>query len=388
MNARPQRRRHLSGSGLAYIVIVGLLGLGALNSQNNMLFFAFGLALAGALVSGVVSGGMLVGLRVKRHVPRTGAVGSPLHIGYTATNRSRWLPMFAVGLSELPPRRAEPDPDGPPVAVLPPTHAFIAHAPARSNVRVDAIVTPARRGVHTFAALRARTSFPFGITRKSVTFLAGPDLPGSRCLIRPEPAPVLRDALRRAIASSYEGDTSATTVGMGDEFFALREYAPGDSARQIAWRASARTGALVVRENAAHSPQRLWVAVVPVPANAAGAAALNERALSLAAGFLLRAAEDGAEVGLSIPSAGIALPPRPGARHVERLLDALALVRLPDEPAPANFPTVSSRAAGWVVVHAGAARPPRAPARAVFVSAMRPDAVLDPAKLEGSPTWR
>ncbi len=44
------------------------------------------------------------------------------------------------------------------------------------------------------------------------------------------------------------GEMPRVFQGTGDEFFSLREYVPGDDPRQIAWRVSARTQTLLVKE--------------------------------------------------------------------------------------------------------------------------------------------
>ena len=373
-----------------YIVVVLLLGLGAINSQNNMLFFAFGLALAGALISGVVSGGILVNLSVERLPPRDAAVGAPMHVGYILRNKSRWLPAFAVSLMETPRRRQRAELRSS-AAVLPPPRAFIDYIAVRAETRVDAIVIPTRRGVHTFHAVRAATSFPLGITRKSVTFLPDREAPPARCLVRPEIVELPPDALRRVASNSNEGERASPAIGHGDEFFSIREYVPGDSARQIAWRPSARTGQLLVRENAAHSPVRLWIGLVPAPAGADPVRVdqLNERAVSLAASLVHRAAQDGAEVGLAVPACGVLSPPRHGVRHADRLLDQLAMldIHAADQAKSTAFPA-GSRGAGWIVVHAAEQRPQRAPQGASFLSAARPASLMGAALPEDSPTWR
>ncbi|XOV76788.1 MAG: hypothetical protein ACFHWZ_08095 [Phycisphaerales bacterium] len=60
------RRYHMHSGGVFYIVVTVLLGIGSINSQNNLLFIVFGVALGAMLVSGVVSGAMMMGLEVDR----------------------------------------------------------------------------------------------------------------------------------------------------------------------------------------------------------------------------------------------------------------------------------------------------------------------------------
>ena len=72
--------------------------MAAMNRQNNLLFAALGIMVAGLAVSGLVSGFTLRGLRVQRILSRHGAVGRPLVVRYAITNRYR--PMMPIGPPE------------------------------------------------------------------------------------------------------------------------------------------------------------------------------------------------------------------------------------------------------------------------------------------------
>ena len=64
--------------------------------------------------------------------------------------------------------------------------------------------------------------------------------------------PQVRDVeealIRSDVPKMYTGATTLKTPGQGMEFYALREYFPGDSFRSINWKAFARTGELMVNE--------------------------------------------------------------------------------------------------------------------------------------------
>jgi len=131
----------------------------------------------------------------------------------------------------------------------------------------------------------------------------------------------------------------------------LREYRRGDPVRWIAWKASAHRGDLVVREfppvrDRAHL---LVVDLRSAPWPEADREVWVERALSLAARWVLRAAERDEAVGLyawgravrfgppgtapppEAPGA-VDLPARRGPRHRRDVLRALALLQLADGP--------------------------------------------------------
>ena len=59
----------------------------------------------------------------------------------------------------------------------------------------------------------------------------------------------------------YSGATTLKTPGPGMEFYALREYLPGDSFRSINWKALARTGEMMVNEKTRDAVTDVFVIV-------------------------------------------------------------------------------------------------------------------------------
>jgi hypothetical protein len=71
IEARADARRirrivRFNWSGLVYLLMTVFLLLAALNIQNNLLFLAFGVAISGIVLSGLMSGPALMGVRVSR----------------------------------------------------------------------------------------------------------------------------------------------------------------------------------------------------------------------------------------------------------------------------------------------------------------------------------
>jgi uncharacterized protein (DUF58 family) len=100
-----------------------------------------------------------------------------------------------------------------------------------------------RRGVYTVGPLVAVAGDPLGLTQQE-TVVAEPfellvhpriELVSDRPLTRQYEDPPLRPPVSKPWPS-------------GMEFYGMREYAPGDDLRRIVWRASARTGRVMVRE--------------------------------------------------------------------------------------------------------------------------------------------
>ena len=363
-----RRTLHVGLPGIGYIFVTLLIGLGAVNSQNNLLFWAFGVAIVALLISGVISGAMLMRVDAVREEIETSSVGRPLRIRYALCNRARLLPAFAITIEEVAQRRAG-GASWP--SHMPQPRGFVAHIAPRKTMHAVAAVRPTRRGEATFDAFRIVSAFPFGLFRKSIVFM---DAPGreARALIQPEIRPVRRGVVRELVRSAAEGEITADLPGRGDEFFGLREYAPGDSPRHIAWRPSARTGELVVREHVAPSPARLWIGL----ALRTDDDAKREAAISMAASLLVEAQQERVEAGLHVLPGDIRVPPGAGSRRLGAMLDALARIGPGALGEGESFRRRQASRGAWIVVHDADPSRALAPAEARHFTAQRPDAVF------------
>lgn len=332
--------------GIAYAIVTVFLALGAVNSQNNMLFWALGLALGALLTSGVLSGAALMGIVVEREPCAEGEAGAALRLRYRVSNTNRFVPLFAVTIEEH--ECSERAPDGPGGARKGRDRpmAFVPYVGAGKSVRVETLIVPRARGVMSLGTVRASSTFPLGMARKSVAFRAP-----WRVIVRP-PMLNLSGGVESALAErGRSGASPGPRVGQGDDFFGLRDYAPGDPVRTIAWKPSARTGSIVVRQHTRPRPSRRWIladfsGIDPAHEHAA---ALKERILAVAATIIGRARAEEVPLGLRIP--GLSLAPRAGDMHARRLLNALASAEVAADPGePAQLPPPRDEC---IVVHAG-----------------------------------
>jgi uncharacterized protein (DUF58 family) len=78
------------------------------------------------------------------------------------------------------------------------------------------------------------------------------------------------------------GEFESFVRGRGNDLYLIREYMPDDSARHVDWKATARTGALKVREFSREDERKLRI-VFDNPAPGVLAPAVYERAVRLAA---------------------------------------------------------------------------------------------------------
>ncbi len=355
MTKKPARKRtkitrqyHFAVGGVHYVAVTTLLMLGALNSQNNLLFAAMGVSIGGLVISGFLSGSALLGIRIERLSTSDAQVGRPLTIRYRVHNKNRLVPAFALVVEECQAPKASRKTSRKTSQktarksswrdhfAVP--RACIAHLGPGQSIECEAQVWPTRRGTVSLESIRVWSTFPIGIAKKSITQHVEPD----EVVIRPLVVAIRDALLRKADGSSRSGRQPSRRSGQGDEFFSLREYQPGDPIRQIAWRATARTGQVLVTQPASPVPDRLRVVVQLNPAlnpaaenqtenhieNHTENHAENERAIALAASIISRAARDATMVGLCVPQFALDHHPGSGRRSADHLLDELGRLDL------------------------------------------------------------
>ncbi|WP_095588416.1 DUF58 domain-containing protein [Actibacterium ureilyticum] len=135
--------------------------------------------------------------------------------------------------------------------------------------------------------------------------------------------PLLAEAEHLA-ATVLLGEHGRRRAGQGDEFWQYRPAHPGDEARMVDWRRSARSDAHFVREKewqAAQSVQ-IWVdnARSMTFSGAADHPDKSQRARLLALAVSILLMRGGERVGL----AGLTLPPRTGELQLLRLAEAFS----------------------------------------------------------------
>jgi uncharacterized protein (DUF58 family) len=174
-----------------------------------------------------------------------------------------------------------------------------------------------RRGVLQIGPLILSRQDPLGLARAELRS-------GSRVQlwVHPKTYPVRAVTLGRS--RQYEGLTRQSSPRGTQVFHALREYVIGDDVRQIHWRTTARTGALMVREHLdPHAPD---LTIVLDTQRRALSDDQFEEAVDFAAS-LVRAAGDHAYPIRLMTTSGIDLRTRPGHVSAIALLDALCEVR-------------------------------------------------------------
>lgn len=349
-----RRRYHIHVPGLIYLVLVVLVGVALASRPNNLLVWVFAAMLASVMLSGVVSGFMLMRIVIVRTVARIAPAGEPLIIRYQVRNDSALWPTLALFIRELP----GPSAAGGDRARFP--RAFVQHIGPGESLVAETMCIPRQRGLLQFDRFRCETVFPFGILLKSVRFDQHSDT-----LILPRLYRLRPDVLAALAAGGAAGAATSRRPGPGADFFGIREYRAGDSMRHISWRRSAAAEQLAVVERSVDVPPRVHVVLdlrratsllrfdaAATPGVTMTGRDLEEQAITLAASLLAQAERDGYEQRLSVlglPSP--VMPLRRGHWHLQKALGVLGGLDLDAARSTGDTLPAERERAATIIVH-------------------------------------
>jgi|GEM_PF-1075302 len=339
-----RRSSRITLGGLIYVFVTLFLAVGAINSQNNLLFWLFGVCIATLIVSGIFSGNALMQIRVLAQAIPDGHAGDELKLHYTITNNSRFFPLFAAMITEL-------DGDNQPIGER--LSAAITHVGPRQTIRVTGTMHPQSRGRFGMRRFRLSTRFPFGFLQKSLDFECHRPM-----MILPYRLELKQGLVRVVHGRGEEVHKRTDSSGVSSEYWGLREYTPGDPKRSIAWKQSARQRKLVVIEHAQPIATKLWVWLSTeshaqfAESDPDHAHALIERAIALGAGLVKQASNRDIPVGIWAPGFGIRIYPSAGKAHTMRCMRALGMIDL-DEPIARDAPPRASNADDVIAIRSG-----------------------------------
>ena len=196
---------------------------------------------------------------------------------------------------------------------------YFPHIPHRQTVRQNVELTFPRRGVYRQDALGLRTKFPFGFLQKTRRVDSAIE-----AVVYPRIQPTEEFY---EILPLVSGELESYQRGRGNDLYAIRDYQFNDSARHVDWKASARTGALQVKEYAREDERRVMLVFDPYvgPQGAdANAAEQFERAVTLCAGLAWHFYEINSVI--EFRSAGFATPRMSAGEIIYDILRYLASV--------------------------------------------------------------
>jgi len=151
-------------------------------------------------------------------------------------------------------------------------------------------IPPLPRGVVTVGPVTTVRSDPVGLLRREHAFEDEHEL-------FVHPRTVALPSTSAGLVRDLEGNASRRLVDADMSFHAIREYAPGDSQRQVHWKSTAKTGRLMVRQYEESLRSRMAVVL-----GAASQEYLDadeyELAVSAAASLGLRAVRDARDIDI------------------------------------------------------------------------------------------
>jgi uncharacterized protein (DUF58 family) len=313
-------------TGAIYIGGVMVVALAALNTGNNLLFMVLACLLAGILISGVASQTVLSGVDLHLELPEHIFAGQPVLALAELRNHKFWLPSFSLSIVGDQPAtrkqsRAKKEKSSAAPAAILTQPVFFPYVPRAESVEQSVELSFPRRGVYKQEALGLRTGFPFGFLRK--TRRVSSDL---EIIVYPSVKPTGEFYELLPLVS---GELESFLRGRGNDLYAIRDYHPTDSARHVDWKATAKTGALQVREFAREDERRLLIALDPEVDFArfpdpAELAEKFERAVSLCASLAWHFYEFNSV--LEFRTIGTTLPAAPAEDNIYAALRALAKV--------------------------------------------------------------
>ena len=367
--------------GLIYILISVVIGIAAINTGNNLLYVVVAALLSAILVSGIASALVLRSLTLDVRLPEHVFAARPMVARLLLRNASSWLPSFSVRVVpakrksksnahwrweastfgwprnrapqnqwlRLPDRRLRRVREEAAKPILEESVYFPFLAPGQ-ELRADLEISFPARGRYSEKNFGLATRFPFAFLMKTRRINLAREI-----IVYPvvEPTEQFREVL-----PMVTGEFETFVRGRGNDLYLIREYMPDDSARHVDWKATARTGALKVREFSREDERKLRI-VFDNPAPGVLPPVVYERAVRLAASLGWHFHHEDVEVSFVAPG----LEP---TEDVFTFLRYLALVE-PQEATPVYSRLRASEDYNLVVTARDAAELPAALAARSYV---------------------
>jgi uncharacterized protein (DUF58 family) len=315
----------ISREGWIYLGGLLLVALAALNTGNNLLFLILASLIAIVLMSGILSSVTLSGVEMHLALPEHIFAGQPVRAMVELENQKLTLPSFSLRVEAVQEKGASA------VAMFE-QPVYFPYLPKHDRVQQSVPMTFARRGVYHQDAFRIVTRFPFGFLQKARRLNLK-----TEALVYPsvEPTPEYMEVL-----PVIQGALESLSKGRGQDLYSLRDYVHTDSARLVHWKATARSGSLMVREFTREEDSRVLLVLDPhstaaetSTAKSQSPAALNrfERAVTISANLAWHFYQG--DSMLQFRSAGIDEPLARAEELIFKILRHLALARpLPYDP--------------------------------------------------------
>ena len=404
-------RTSVTIEGLLFIVFLMIIGFAAWNNGNNLLYLMLSAMLAFLIAANMLARISLADVSIQLRFPDHIFTGEPANISVTLQNHKRFMPSYSLMVEALTDGEEEKDEDegeterggdrargrggegenvepsprrpvapslSPALSLSSPSHsglgklAYFVLAPARSSARQRIEHTFKVRGRYPITGFRIATKFPAGFFKKWKRIDATGEI-----LVYPKPQPL--DDFYHALPM-LAGQIESHARGYGDDLYAIRRYHPSDHIRNIDWKATAKSMAMMVREHMREDEWRLTIVfdtAVPPSARVAAqhradartsdqaradgtSAGLQaqqsaddfrerfERAVQMAASLANHFILERAEVELISTSEQHNVASGSGPEHLYKILASLATLQPAELPDELNQTHEGSHRRGWI----------------------------------------
>lgn len=327
--------------GMAYIIIILVIGVAALNTSNNLLFIIVSAMLGAFVVSGVASAGMLRNLELDVALPNHVFAKRPVQARLELSNLRTWAPAFSVNVTpKLKPPRVKnkwqhgvfswppwkppeqrwlhlndwvwkPEPRTARPAGIFAGAVYFPYIARVKAASADVELNFAKRGAYAQDGLGLATRFPFSFLSKTrpVQF--------SREVIV-YPSVEQTDEFFQVLPM-ITGEFETFVRGRGNNLYLIRDHTAEDSVRHLDWKATAKTGALKVREFTREDERKLRIVFDNAPPGAVSEREYED-AIALTASLAWHFAQSDAQLSFAAPEYS-------GSSDIYDFLAYLALVQ-------------------------------------------------------------
>ncbi|NOX20163.1 MAG: DUF58 domain-containing protein [Nitrospirae bacterium] len=288
--------------GKRFVLAVLVVGFAALNTGNNLMYLIFSMLFSVLVISLALPYLNLRGIKVDIEVEEPVYANTETFIGITISNTKQLLPSYSIRFL---------------IPGLMDEGVYIEQVGPHSTMRFERKIRFKKRGYLTIRDFKLLTSFPF-------IFFEFQSVPEGKMgiLVYPELMAVEEGFLE---PSSLETESGTISRANGEDVHGLREYRPGDSIREIHWKATAKRGELMVKEVYEAVPKNITLVLDNTPAQEE---ALFEKAVSLAASLCTEFIKMG--YSLRFITCAKTIPFGSGMEHLFKILDLLAVIKRVD----------------------------------------------------------
>ena len=306
------RTLQLTREGLGFIVILFGVGLGAINTGNNLLYLILAMCCSFIVVSGVLSEMSLKKLSLQAEAPKYLYAQAPGSIKIKLSNHKNWAPSYSIRIKVAPSLQ--------PWSLEPTPYFFYIASGESQEKRV--LLTAPKRGRLKIDACKLATRFPFGFFYKTKTIPLQLET-----IVFPQIHTV---KLPQQTGTGLEGE--GIIQPRGEELYAIREFQPGDALSSVHWKSSAKTGKLRVKEFHSQNQRSYTISLTltdPATQQLIQEDILEER-VSTAASMIYHLIQNGHEVSLKTEQKQS--PFGSSQTHLIGLMRLLAVIGSEDDP--------------------------------------------------------